>query len=175
MSETGIIRSRLEFTLENQGALGVNLTDLHNNSPVVVTVNEGDETNVAIPDGFSAVAWVKYSEAKAILVAFSEGEGQEYVNDRNVGFRTTFFEVDHELARKFHSQVQLQRIAQGNVRKSFWPREEEMRALIEAQDTMKDVDFPHLQFGKGGKIQFLPEGHPAVKKYRSQTRLLRKR
>jgi hypothetical protein len=50
---------------------------------------------------------------------------------------------------------------------------EEARAVVESNTLRKDVDFAHLKFGNGGKVQFFSEELDIAKKYRSTTRLLR--
>ena len=127
-----------------------------------------------IPKGYRSISWIRYYEAEAIIHAYKSKSDFELKSDSLVPVLKCFYFPDEsEERRKFKANVQAIRINNQNQRVIGWIRLEEARAVVEANQLRKDVDFVHLKFGNGGKVQYFPEELEVAKKYRSTTRLLR--
>jgi hypothetical protein len=128
-----------------------------------------------IPKGFRSISWIRFYEAEAIIHAYKSKSDFELKSDSMaVVLKCLYFPDDSDERRKFKANVQAIRVNNQNQRVIGWIRLEEARAVVEANTSRKDVDFAHLKFGNGGKVQFFPEELEVAKKYRSTTRLLRK-
>lgn len=127
-----------------------------------------------IPSGFRSISWIRYYEAEAIIHAYkSKSDFELRSDDSALVLKCLYFQDDSEERRKFKANVQAIRVNNQNQRVIGWIRLEEARAVVEASKTRKDVDFSHLKFGNGGKVQFFAEDLEIARKYRSSTRLLR--
>ena len=127
-----------------------------------------------IPKGYRSISWIRYYEAEAIIHAYKSKTDFELKSDSSVPvLKCLYFSDDSEERRKFKANVQAIRINNQNQRVIGWIRLEEARAVVEANQLKKDIDFAHLKFGNGGKVQYFPEELEVAKKYRSTTRLLR--
>ena len=128
-----------------------------------------------IPKGYRSISWIRFYEAEAIVHAYKSKSNYELKSDSmDVVLKCHFFPDDSEERRKFKANVQAIRVNNQNQRVIGWIRLEEARAVVEANRLEKDVEFSHLKFGNGGKVQFFAEHLDVAKKYRSTTRLLRK-
>jgi hypothetical protein len=128
-----------------------------------------------IPKGFRSIAWIRFYEAEAIIHAYKTQSDFELKSEsQSVVLKCNFFADDSEEKRKFKANVQAIRVNNQNQRVIGWIRPEEARAVVEANTSLKDVDFAHLKFGNGGKVQYFSPELEVAKKYRSTTRLLRK-
>lgn len=128
------------------------------------------------PDGFRTVSWIRDYEAELILSSYTNQRG--YVlksDDENPIFETEFYPSDSPEALKFRAQVLAVRIRKSGRRNVGWIRREEAQAVLDSYVAKDDVEFRHTQFGRGGLVQYFPAESPLVSKYRSQTRLLRRR
>lgn len=127
-----------------------------------------------IPKGYRSISWIRYYEAEAIIHAYKSKSDFELKSDsRELVLKCLYFTDDSDERRKFKANVQAIRVNNQNQRVIGWIRPEEARAVVEANQLRKDVDFIHLKFGNGGKVQFFSEELEVAKKYRSSTRLLR--
>lgn len=127
-----------------------------------------------IPKGYRSISWIRYYEAEAIIHAYKSKSDFELKSDTSeLVLKCLYFSDDSEERRKFKANVQAIRVNNQNQRVIGWIRLEEARAIVEANQLRKDVDFAHLKIGNGGKVQFFSEDLDVVKKYRSTTRLLR--
>ncbi len=128
-----------------------------------------------IPQGYRSISWIRFYEAEAIIHAYKSKEDFELRSDSEaIVLKCLYFSDDSEERRKFKANVQAIRVNSQNQRVIGWIRIEEARAVIEANKSRQDIDFVHLKFGNGGKVQFFSEELDVAKKYRSTTRLLRK-
>jgi hypothetical protein len=59
--------------------------------------------------------------------------------------------------------------------KTMWIRLEEAESVLESANRRKQIDFAHIKYGSGGRVEFFDELSLPAKKYLSTTRLLRKR
>lgn len=127
-----------------------------------------------IPKGYRSISWIRFYEAEAIIHAYkSKSDFELKSDDLAVVLKCHYFPDDSDERRKFKANVQAIRVNNQNQRVIGWIRLEEARAVVEANKQRKDVDFAHLKFGNGGKVQFFAEDLEVAKKYRSSTRLLR--
>jgi hypothetical protein len=127
-----------------------------------------------VPKGYRSISWIRYYEAEAIVHAYKSKADFELKSDSLAPvLKCLYFPDDSDERRKFKANVQAIRINNQNQRVIGWIRLEEARAVVEANHLRKDVDFVHLKFGNGGKVQYFPEELEVAKKYRSTTRLLR--
>ena len=127
-----------------------------------------------IPKGYRSISWIRYYEAEAIIHAYKSKSDFELKSDSLAPIlKCLYFPDDSNERRKFKANVQAIRLNNQNQRVIGWIRLEEARAVVEANQLRKDIDFVHLKFGNGGKVQFFPEDLEVAKKYRSTTRLLR--
>ena len=127
-----------------------------------------------IPKGYRSISWIRYYEAEAIIHAYKSKADFELRSDSLAPvLKCLYFPDDSDERRKFKANVQAIRINNQNQRVIGWIRLEEARAVVEANHLRKDVDFVHLKFGNGGKVQYFSEELEVAKKYRSTTRLLR--
>lgn len=134
---------------------------------------KGNE-DAPIPSGYRSISWIRFYEAEAIIHAYKSKSDFELKSDSSaLVFKCLYFENDSEERRKFKANVQAIRVNNQNQRVIGWIRLEEARAVVEAHKLRKDIDFAHLKFGNGGKVQFFSEDLEVAKKYRSSTRLLR--
>ena len=128
-----------------------------------------------IPQGYRSISWIRFYEAEAIIHAYkSKGDFELRSDSEAVVLKCLYFSDDSEERRKFKANVQAIRVNNQNQRVIGWIRIEEARAVVEANKSRQDIDFVHLKFGNGGKVQFFSEELDVAKKYRSTTRLLRK-
>jgi len=133
------------------------------------------EEDAPIPPGYRSVAWIRPYEAQAIKHCFkSQADHKVFDSNGEVTLECNFFPNDAFEVRKFKSNVQVVRINGENRRVIGWIRLEEASAIIQANETRRDVEFSHIRAGRGGLIQFFPEHLEVSRKYRSTTRLLRK-
>ena len=127
-----------------------------------------------IPKGYRSISWIRYYEAEAIVHAYKSKSDFELKSDSLAPvLKCLYFPDDSDERRKFKANVQAIRVNNQNQRVIGWIRLEEARAVVEANQLRKDVDFVHLKFGNGGKVQYFSEELEVAKKYRSTTRLLR--
>ena len=127
-----------------------------------------------IPKGYRSISWIRYYEAEAIVHAYKSKADFELKSDSLAPvLKCLYFPDDSDERRKFKANVQAIRVNNQNQRVIGWIRLEEARAVVEANRLRKDVDFLHLKFGNGGKVQYFSEELEVAKKYRSTTRLLR--
>lgn len=127
-----------------------------------------------IPNGYRSISWIRYYEAEAIIHAYKSKSDFELKSDTSaLVLKCLYFPDDSEERRKFKANVQAIRVNNQNQRVLGWIRLEEARAVVDANKLRKDIDFVHLKFGNGGKVQFFSEELEVAKKYRSTTRLLR--
>jgi hypothetical protein len=127
-----------------------------------------------IPKGYRSISWIRYYEAEAIIHSYKSKSDFELKSDSQaLVLKCQYFPDDSDERRKFKANVQAIRVNNQNQRVIGWIRLEEARAVVEANQLRKDVDFAHLKFGNGGKVQFFSEDLEVAKKYRSSTRLLR--
>jgi len=146
------------------------------NTPFSVLARQirGSE-DTQIPKGFRTISWIRLYEAEAITNAYTSKSDLELKSDSMaVILKCLYFPDDSNECKKFKANVQAIRVNNQNQRVIGWIRPEEARAVIEANTLRKDIEFVHLKFGNGGKVQFFPEELEIAKKYRSTTRLLRK-
>lgn len=128
-----------------------------------------------VPKGYRSISWIRFYEAEAIIHAYKSKADYELKSDSmDVVLKCLYFSDESEERRKFKANVQAIRINNQNQRVIGWIRLEEARAVVEANRIEGDVDFSHLKFGNGGKVQFFAEHLEVARKYRSTTRLLRK-
>jgi len=128
-----------------------------------------------IPKGFRSIAWIRFYEAEAIMHSYKTKSNFELKSEsQTILLKCNYFPDDSEERRKFKANVQAIRVNNQNQRVIGWIRQEEARAVIEAEKSGNDVDFSHLKFGNGGKVQYFSPELDVAKKYRSTTRLLRK-
>ena len=127
-----------------------------------------------IPKGYRSIAWIRYYEAEAIIHSYKTKSDFELKSDSlAIVLKCLYFPDDSDERRKFKANVQAIRVNNQNQRVIGWIRLEEARAVVEANQLRKDVDFVHTKFGNGGRVQFFSEDLDVAKKYRSSTRLLR--
>ena len=127
-----------------------------------------------IPPGYRSISWIRYYEAEAIIHAYKSKSNFELKSDSSaLVLKCLYFSDESDERRKFKANVQAIRVNNLNQRVIGWIRLEEARAVIEAHKQRRDIDFSHIRFGKGGKVQFFSEDLEVAKKYRSSTRLLR--
>jgi len=127
-----------------------------------------------IPKGYRSISWIRFYEAEAIIHAYKSKSNFELKSDSLVPvLKCLYFPDDSDERRKFKANVQAIRINNQNQRVIGWIRLEEARAVVEANQLRRDIDFSHLKFGNGGKVQFFSEDLEVAKRYRSTTRLLR--
>lgn len=127
-----------------------------------------------IPQGYRSISWIRHYEAEAIIHAYKSRSDFELKSDMGKSvFKCLFFLDDSDERRKFKANVQAIRINNQNQRVIGWIRIEEAQAVVEAHASKKEVEFMHLKFGNGGKVEYFPEDSEVVRKYRSTTRLLR--
>ena len=127
-----------------------------------------------IPKGYRSISWIRHYEAEAIIHAYKSRSDFELKSDMGKSvFKCLFFLDDSDERRKFKANVQAIRINNQNQRVIGWIRIEEAQAVVEAHASKKEVEFMHLKFGNGGKVEYFPEDSEVVRKYRSTTRLLR--
>jgi hypothetical protein len=128
-----------------------------------------------IPQGYRSISWIRFYEAEAIIHTYKSKADFDLKSDAEaVVLKCLYFSDDSEERRKFKANVQAIRVNNQNQRVIGWIRVEEARAVVEANKSRQDLDFVHLKFGNGGKVQFFSEDLEVAKKYRSTTRLLRK-
>ena len=128
------------------------------------------------PEGYRTVSWIREYEADLILSSYTNQRGYNLKSDEGtVFFETEFYPPDSSEAIKFRAQVLAIRIRKSGRRNVGWIRREEAQAVLDSYIAQQDVEFLHTQFGRGGLVQYFPSESPLVSKYRSQTRLLRRR
>lgn len=156
--------SRIEESSENSGIRPFAL----------LKKNLRGNEDAPIPSGYRSISWIRYYEAEAIVHTYkSKSNFDLKSDDSSLVLRCLYFPDDSDERRKFKANVQAIRVNNQNQRVIGWIRLEEARAVVEANKLRKDVDFSHLKFGNGGKVQFFAEDLDVAKKYRSTTRLLR--
>jgi hypothetical protein len=133
------------------------------------------QDDAPIPKGFRSISWIRFYEAEAIMHSYKTKSNFELKSEsQTVLLRCNYFPDDSEERRKFKANVQAIRVNNQNQRVIGWIRQEEARAVIEAEKSGSDIDFSHIKFGNGGKVQYFSPELDVAKKYRSSTRLLRK-
>ncbi len=170
--------STLKFSKVLFGGRSIEIEGTNQSSPptpfaVMSKMVRGNE-DAPIPNGYRSISWVRYYEAEAIIHAYKSKSDFELKSDAMaVVLKCLYFPDDSDERRKFKANVQAIRVNNQNQRVIGWIRLEEARAVVESNRLRKDVDFAHLKFGNGGKVQFFSEELDIAKKYRSTTRLLR--
>jgi hypothetical protein len=161
---------------KTEGSISVVNREHSSNGSFAVLKRElkGNE-DAPIPRGYRSISWIRFYEAEAIIHCYKSKADFELKSDSmDVVLKCSYFPDDSEERQKFKANVQAIRINNQNQRVIGWIRQEEARAVVEANRLGQDIDFSHLKFGNGGKVQFFPENLDVAKKYRSTTRLLRK-
>lgn len=128
-----------------------------------------------VPDGYRNIAWIRKYEAEAILQTYKNEKSVALHDDNGrVFFESTFFTLESSEAKKFRANACAVRHRASGTRLVGWIRREEARAVLDAIEKQKSIEFSHIKFGSGGMVQYFPEDSPQAKKYLSTTRLLRK-
>ncbi len=139
-----------------------------------ISKNLRGNEDAPIPSGYRSISWIRFYEAEAIIHSYkSKSDFELRSDDAALVLKCFYFPDDSEERRKFKANVQAIRVNNQNQRVIGWIRLEEARAVVEASKLRKDIDFSHLKFGNGGKVQFFAEDLDVARKYRSTTRLLR--
>jgi len=147
---------------------------LRNNEIEVGEIRRGED-DAPIPAGYRSISWLRRYEAEAIV--YSHKHKKDYAlksSQEQIVFQCNYFPDTSDEYRKFRSNVQAIRVNNSNQRVVGWIRLEEARAVIQADDDHKDIEFGPIRFGNGGLVQYFSEDLDVAKKYRSTTRLLRK-
>lgn len=140
------------------------------------STNSIDEnTDAFAPKGFRHVGWLREEEAKAIIKAYEHTKSQDVINPQGQkkGEARYFAEGSPEVI-KYKANVHLVRLRKSGERWVGWIRLEEAQAILQALDSKSNVTFGHKDFGKGGEVQYYPQDSDMVKRFLSQTRLLRR-
>lgn len=167
--------SHLKILLgEQSGKFQGNLTSNPPKPFAVLSKDLRGSEDAPIPKGYRSISWIRYYEAEAIVHAYKSKSDFELKSDSlALVLKCLYFPDDSDERRKFKANVQAIRFNNQNQRVIGWIRLEEARAVVEASQLRRDVDFVHLKFGNGGKVQYFSEELEVAKKYRSTTRLLR--
>ena len=174
MNSLQLMKSILGGKLENLKS-SVDTENAPGNAFSVLKRELRGNEDAPVPKGYRSISWIRFYEAEAIVHAYKSKADYELKSDSlDLVLKCHFFPDESEERRKFKANVQAIRVNNQNQRVIGWIRLEEARAVIEAHKLEKDVDFSHLKFGNGGKVQFFAEHLDVAKKYRSTTRLLRK-
>ena len=133
--------------------------------------------SVPVPEGFKNVAWLKIYEAQAIERAYNLKKDISVEKPAgNIIFTAKYFSPTSKEAQSYYAHVKALRIKKlGQVRIVGWIRNEEALAVIEANKRQRDIDFNHVEFGKGGRIEYFAADSIEAKTFKSTTRLLRKK
>jgi len=128
-----------------------------------------------VPDGYRNIAWIRKYEAEAILQTYKNEKSVALRDDSGrVFFESTFFTLESSEAKKFRANACAVRHRASGTRLVGWIRREEARAVLDAIEKQKTIEFSHIKFGSGGMVQYFPEDSAQARKYLSTTRLLRK-
>lgn len=135
------------------------------------------KASVPVPEGFKNVAWLKSYEALAIERAYNLKKDISVEKPAgNIIFTAKYFPPNSKEAQSYYAHVKALRIKNlGQVRIVGWIRNEEALAVIEANKEKRDIDFDHIEFGKGGRIEYFAADSIEAKTFKSTTRLLRKK
>ena len=133
--------------------------------------------SVPVPTGYRNVAWLKNHEALAIERAYVLKKDISVEKPAgNIIFTAKYFAPESKEAKKYFASVQALRIRSlRNDRVVGWIRFEEALAVIKANKDMADLEFEHIEHGKGGKVEYFQPDSIEVKTFKSTTRLLRKK
>ena len=133
--------------------------------------------SVPVPEGYRNVAWLRLIEAMAIEKAYRlEKDISVETKTGKIIFTAKYFMPNSKEAQSYYAHVKALRIKElGQARIVGWIRNEEALAVIEANQGKCDIDFNHVEFGKGGRIEYFASDSIEAKTYKSTTRLLRKK
>ncbi len=165
----------LKILFSDQFSVAKHTSEVNADRPFsLLTKNLRGSEDAPIPSGYRSISWIRFYEAEAIIHAYkSKSDFELRSDDSALVLKCLYFPDDSEERRKFKANVQAIRVNNQNQRVIGWIRLEEARAVVEANKLRKDIDFSHLKFGNGGKVQFFAEDLDVARKYRSTTRLLR--
>lgn len=139
------------------------------------TSTRSSSIDVPVPQGFRTVSWIRQHEAELIVSSYdNERPFTLTADDGSPVFETQYFAADSPEAMRFKAQVLGIRHRGNGTRNLGWIRREEAKAVLQAYDEERSVDFLHTSFGRGGRVEFFGADSQAAQTYRSQTRLLRR-
>jgi hypothetical protein len=145
------------------------------NLSVGVSSTKTSSIDVPVPQGFRTVSWIRQHEAELIVSSYdNERPFTLTADDGSPVFETQYFPADSPEAMRFKAQVLGVRHRRNGTRNLGWIRREEAKAVLQAYDEQRSVDFLHTRFGRGGRVEFFGAHSQAAQTYRSQTRLLRR-
>ena len=173
-----LIKARLSLALDQLGFLGVNLGFLDASKVPQINVEIAaptDSSDVPVPEGYRSVGWIKPDEAETVIKCFETKIDQELINEKGrVVFVARYVPDSDPNSRKYHSNCEASRIKINGGGRKMWIRDDEARAVREANELRKTVPYSHIGFGNGGLVEYFEPSHPAAKRYLSTTRLLRR-
>jgi hypothetical protein len=170
-----LIQERATFNLEQNGALGDNFTPIISSIEVKVISDlaPANAYDVAIPNGYKSVGWIKLAEAEAIIKCIDDKQTVTVFNAKGVAtFIATYFAEGSSEHRKFGSTCEAQRIRSGWTK---WVRRHEAQAVLESNKSRKDITTVESASQSGCIVQYFPPESPQAQKFFSSFRLLRAR
>lgn len=157
------------FKVYSAGGLNATKSDTSRNEALA------GENEVTIPKGYRSISWIRLYEAEAIIHCYEIKSDYEYKNENGkISLICNYYADGTDESKKFRANVQVTRVNNLNRRVIGWIRLEEAKAIVKANLNRIDVEFSHVKYGNGGKVQFFLEESDVARKYRSTTRLLRK-
>ena len=143
--------------------------------PTTVIQTEMFATSAPVPAGYKNIAWIKEYEAQAIVMAYERQKSIPVVGKSRKQYFEAIWHRGTEEAKKFHADVQANRFRSGNFHKTLgWIRKEEAESILLALREEKSLEFEHVNFGKGGIVEYFHPASQVALTYKSRTRLLRK-
>ncbi|WP_322748245.1 MULTISPECIES: AAA domain-containing protein [unclassified Frankia] len=144
--------------------------------PTATLVNGFTRLPVPVPDGYRRVAWLRPSEAAAVLQALAARQDRQVpAADGNVASIVQYFAPDTAEARKYRANALVVRQRRAGNKLIAWIREHEANAVLAAARAESDVTVIDGQGHITGLVNFFPAGSVEATTYRSVTRLLRAR
>ena len=192
MNFVGLMHSRVkDFLAKNDVSTfeRVEIGDQKANKQIKTTVNPPPSTprvelkidplvaSVPVPEGYKNVAWLRLIEAMAIEKAYRlEKDISVETKSGKVIFTAKYFLPNSKEAQSYYAHVKALRIKDlGKANLVGWIRNEEALAVIKANEDMCNIDFDHITFGKGGRIEYFAAESIEARTFKSTTRLLRKK
>jgi very-short-patch-repair endonuclease len=135
----------------------------------------GTSRYVPVPDGYRSVAWVRPAEAEAALRAYQTKVDAPVREDGKLVGWVRYYSDQSPDAIKYRANARLDRTSATGARMVCWLRQSEAESIVRASHSRAGVRVVEFRRGEIGHVEYYPPSRPEAIRFRSITRLLRKR
>ncbi|MGI5179501.1 AAA domain-containing protein [Dactylosporangium sp. CA-152071] len=134
---------------------------------------DAQDAEVMVPVGYRSVAWIRPHEALAAIQAYQQTTDTPIRHEGKVVGWARYYQSASEEARKYRSNVVIERAHPTGAKFVCWVRQQEARAVLAAAKHHQDAPVLDTHSNVVGLVQYFPPTNPAALRFLSVTRVLR--